>query len=314
MAPVAPALTQRLVEQGDRVENQLTTRLSAGYPALQFRRQGSVSNFTHIRYYSDVDILTIIDKFYTLEPPQQPAIPYQGEPIDDLIELRKHCVRELEAAFPSASVNDDGSTSIVLEGGSLACSVDIVPSNWYDTNAYAAGEGEHTRGIMVLNKEERTRMRNYPFLFNHRLDVHDRARTGVPRMLIRLLKSEKADHEEESGTELEASSFDICSIVYRMPDSYLDVPLRQPLRIILALLKWLYHVLSTTDLQKSLKVIDDSRLIFDSSEKASALGKIYADLYEDYSEALKEQAGHVLITEAHIGSNQSEGPKYERAI
>jgi hypothetical protein len=302
LAPVDSKLTRRLVEQGDRVEQQLATRLAALYPDLQFRRQGSVSNLTHIRYYSDVDLLTIIDKFFTLEPPQTPANPYKGIPVDDLIELRQRCVRELTIAFPAVTINDTGATAIVLEGGSLICPVDVVPSNWYDTNAYAEGQGVHTRGIMVLNRDDMTRAKNYPFLFNHRLDFHDNARQGVPRMLIRLLKTEKADREEETHTELAFSSFDICSLVYRMPDSYLNVYANQPLSIILALLTWIYHVLSTTDTQNSLSVIDDSRLIFDGPEKHTALAKIYADLHQDYKEAEKEQSGRVLATEAHFGA------------
>src|SRR5262245_29482796 len=83
LAPVAPNLTARLTEQGDRVKKQLSTRLNGEYPYLEFRRQGSVSNNTHIRYYSDVDVLTIIDKFTTLEPPQEATYPYQGNPTDD---------------------------------------------------------------------------------------------------------------------------------------------------------------------------------------------------------------------------------------
>lgn len=71
MRPVDAKYTKRLAEQGDRVENQLGKRLEAEYPTLEFRKQGSVSNDTHIRYFSDIDVLTIIDKFVTLERPQE---------------------------------------------------------------------------------------------------------------------------------------------------------------------------------------------------------------------------------------------------
>lgn len=206
MRAVDASYTKRMVEQGDRVQNQLSSRLKDLYPALDFRRQGSVSNHTHIRYYSDVDVLVIIDRFISLEPPQVPLNPYRGVPTDDLLELRKCCAGALEIAFPVANINNAGATCIVLDGGSLACPVDVVPSNWYDTNAYANGQGVHTRGIMVLNKNDMVRTKNFPFLFNARLQAHDSGRFGIPRMLIRLLKSIKADHEEELAAELEISS------------------------------------------------------------------------------------------------------------
>ncbi len=63
MKPVEAKYTKRLIEQGDRVESQLAGRLDVEYSNLEFRRQGSVSNNTHIKYYSDVDVLVVIDKF-----------------------------------------------------------------------------------------------------------------------------------------------------------------------------------------------------------------------------------------------------------
>ncbi len=302
MRAVESGYTQRMAEQGDRVENQLATRLHELYPALIFRRQGSVSNDTHIRYYSDVDVLTIIDKFYTLEPPQKPLIPYAGVPIDDLLELRQYCVRELKIAFPTAKVNDEGSTCIAIEGGSLTCQVDVVPSNWFDTNDYANGNGDHTRGIMVLNKKEKTRTTNFPFLFNVRLNEHDVARMGAPRMLVRLLKSVKADHEEESSKEIYFSSFDICSLVYRMPDIYLQVNLYHPLDIIRNLLEWINRVTQVQALRDALMAIDDSRLIFNEPDKVLALKALHSDLKPIYDAAVVENGGYKILSEAHLAA------------
>lgn len=302
MRAVDSQYTKRMVEQGDRVENQLDTRLKPLYPYLGFRRQGSVSNLTHIRYYSDVDVLVIIDKFVTLEPPQRPDVPYTGVPTDDLLELRKLCARELVNAFPQARINDEGTTCIVIDEGSLKCPVDVVPSNWYDTNAYANGQGAHTRGVMVLNKKEMTRAKNYPFLFNFRLDTHDRARMGAPRMLIRLLKSVRADLEEESSRELKLSSFDICSLVYRMPDIYLQVNLHHPLDIVRNLLAWIDRVVQVQPLRDALMVVDDSRIIFDTPEKGPALRMLHAELNAIYDSAVRENGGYKMFTEAHVAA------------
>ena len=300
MKPVEKKYTARLKEQGDRVENQLTNRLRPDYSGIAFRRQGSVSNNTHIKFYSDVDVLTIIDKFETLERPQVPAIPYHGDPIDDLAVLRTDCVRELRAGFPAVTVDNSGPKAICLRGGSLTCEVDVVPSNWFNTNAYAASGGEHHRGIQVLDQESRERIKNFPFLYNHRIELQDASYSGIPRSLMRLLKTVRADAEEE-GPEVGCSSFDLCSLVYRMPAQYLMVPVNRPLEIVGKLLDWLKATMENDALRQTLNVVDDSRLIYRDGSTVSGVRRVHADLNQTYEDAKREVRGLALLSEAHIG-------------
>jgi hypothetical protein len=302
IAPVERKRTDALKGQGNRVEEQLTTRLKAPYPNLGFRRQGSVSNNTHIRYYSDVDVLVIIDKFHSLEHPQQPTNPYPQETANqDLLDLRNAAAKELGLAFPAVKVDNSGTKSLALTGGSLICKVDVVPANWLNTNAFVRGEGDDTRGIEVLDKVEMKRVSNYPFLFNKRLEDHDARRSGLPRMLVRLLKTMKADHEEETPQDpIELSSFDLCSLVYRMPDQYLSSRIYQPLDVIRNLLLWIAHLRTDEVTRSSLMAIDDSRKLFDTATKAPGLAKLQADLQSIYEGAVKEQGGYQYITEAHL--------------
>ena len=295
--PVDKKYTDRLVEQGNRIENQLQKRMVDVYPGIEFRRQGSVSNLTHIRYFSDVDVLVIIDKFITLQPPQKPSNPYKGEPKDDLLELRQKCYHELNIAFPKVTIDNAGSTSLSLEGGSLVCKVDVVPSNWYDTNEYSETYLEHFRGIMVLNKDEMERKKNFPFLFNYRINEKDNECNGTVRMLIRLLKTLKADADEENKVEL--SSFDICSIAYRIPNEYLNFQINEPLDIIKNFALWMQKIINDSELRKILKVVDDSRIIFDEDEKYNDFVKLFNDLVDLYNGA-KEENQMKLITEAHL--------------
>jgi hypothetical protein len=312
LKPIDAKYTARLEEQGERVINQLTKRLALDYPLLEFRRQGSVSNKTHIRYYSDVDVLVIIDKYVTLtlEHPQKPAFPYTGNPIDDLTKLRADCVRELTGAFPKVEIDNSGSTCVSLSGGSLICKVDVVPSNWYDTNDYASSKLEHARGIQVFNREEKERKLNRPFLFNHRIDTNDKSRMGLTRMLIRLLKTVKADSEEEGNT-VDFSSFDICSIVYRMPDdlfkgaSNTPLSIEKPLDVVRNLLMWLGTTLYEESIKTSVKVVDDSRLIYHSPEKAKGARILFDELHDIYTGAEKEQQGKGLFTKSHLAEQAS---------
>jgi len=302
LKPISRKYTNKLIEQGDRVENQLKERLKYEYPDLDFRRQGSVSNNTHIRYSSDVDVLVIIDKFVTLEPPQTPSSPYRGDAIDDLSLLREDCRRELEEAFPAADIDDSGSNSIEISGGSLYCKVDVVPSNWYDTNEYKRTRQEYLRGIQILNKKEMKRILNRPFLFNKLLDDKDKERTGATRMMIRLLKTIKADEIEE-GNRMDFSSFDIASVVYRMPDHYFSFQLTHPLDIFRNLIVWMHKIHEDEGIRSSLNVVDDSRLIFDKEEKLSQFKKLLFSAYALYEGAAKENNNRTIITSKHLSDD-----------
>lgn len=299
MRSLEPRYTKKLQEQGDRVAAQLKEHLADAYPGLELERQGSVSNDTHIRYYSDVDVLALIDKYYALEPPQVPLSPYPGIPEDDLLALRRRCLQGLGQAFPAVHVDDSGSRAIRLTGGSLACPVDVVPSNWYDTVAYSQTGQKQDRAIQVLDRETRTRHRNQPFLVNHRIEQNDRERRGAPRMFIRLVKTVKADLEEEERTTLCISSFDICAIVYRMPLDLFAFDIRRSLELVRGLLVWMSRVLQDETLRGSLRVIDETRLVFDDGSKISAFHRVFNSLCSVYDEATKERQTYGdLITES----------------
>jgi len=267
------------VEQGDRVEEQLSRRMPDDHAGVVYRRQGSVSNNTHIRFSSDVDVLAVIGDFYTLEPPQAASPPYQGDPNTDLLRLRASCVRHLRDAYPAVTVDDTGSTAVWLKGGSLRCDVDVVPSNWYHTLAYAASHLERDRGIQVYNRDRNERIKNYPFLFNHRIEQRDNEMGGLLRAQIRLLKTIASDLKISSeGDPL--SSFDICSVVYRMEAAPLLEVRTYPVRLAQKLLAWLRALEGNRNLRGTLRVVDDSRLIFDKESKLAGLVALRRGLEE----------------------------------
>lgn len=286
--PVKKSYTDKLLEQGDRVENQLQKKISCFYPSIEFERQGSVSNSTHIKFYSDIDILTIIDKFITLEHPQTATFPYQGVPTDDLLTLRTCCNSALSSAFPTANVDSSGSTSLAISGGSLACKVDVVPSNWFNSNLFRQTSLAHLRGVMVLNKENMTRKTNFPFLFNYRLSEKDELNGGIPKMFIRLLKTIKCDAEEE-GEDIDFSSFDIASIIFCMPNQFFRDSIMRPLSLIKNLVNWLNYIINNDAFRVKMLVVDDSRFIFDKPAKFSSFKTLFQEFLIVYRGALEEQ-------------------------
>lgn len=178
MQPIDPEYTKATYAEGDRVWNQLEKNLTI---TCELRYQGSVTNDTHIKAKSDIDLLTVIGRFFTLEQPQEPSSPYQGDPIQDLRDLRKEEIQILDRAFLdpvfNLSVRDnlvgwtasDRSNRLVnildayvlgavppynmlLGGKAIAC---LVRSREvYDDFAYAYGS---TTGI-ISGEEKRARL------------------------------------------------------------------------------------------------------------------------------------------------------------
>ncbi|EMO83106.1 hypothetical protein [Leptospira santarosai] len=299
MAPVEKRFTDKLIEDGNRIESQISRRLMAEYPDLEFRRQGSVSNNTHIRFSSDVDVLVIIDKFYTVEPPLTVSNPYIGDPKEDLTILRNQCKKEMAIAFPSTEIDDSGAISISIKGGSISRKVDIVPANWYHSVAFEEQGFEYLKGVMVFNRELYQRISNFPFLFNYLIEEKDDSTNGVTRMLIRFLKSVKAD-EEEDGKKFYLSSYDICSLVYRMPESFLNgLEIDRPISIIGSLVEWLNFLKQLSSVAFTIKVVDESRLIFDKKEKLDDLGPLTVAINDLYEKA-RAESGNYFVSKAHF--------------
>jgi hypothetical protein len=79
--------------------------------------------------------------------------PYQGDPIDDLYQLRKRCEEALELDL-DFDVSSPGSKAISVQGQALECKVDIVPSNWCDTHQCRFSKDKIFRGVKVLDVRE----------------------------------------------------------------------------------------------------------------------------------------------------------------
>jgi hypothetical protein len=140
MEPLEPKYTEIAYREAGRITNQLAERLGHQGFAVEFEHQGSVTNGTHIKVYSDIDVLVCTKTFWFVQPPVVPTRPYQGNPIDHLLEMRAACDTALRGAFPEATVDSSGSKSIRISGGSpfgpashigrratLTCSGSVIP-------------------------------------------------------------------------------------------------------------------------------------------------------------------------------------------
>ena len=250
---------------GARVQNQLAKALSKAGTSCEFEYQGSVTNDTHIKSYSDIDLLAIAQSFWTLEPPQEPSRPYLGDPVAHLKEIRTTSAQCMRDSFPAATVDDAGAKSIAISGGSLSRKIDIVPANWYDTNEFASSGARRHRAIQVLNVRTGERVKNMPFMHNYLIEMRDRDTGGGLRKLVRLMKSLKYD----SG-EVSLSSFDITAIGYNMPEYQLSTVPGGEISLLARLKMYLDDLVEDHDRREELRVPDNSRAVFEAGHATLA--------------------------------------------
>lgn len=230
MKGVEPEYTQRSKDAGEKVKGHLSSKLSD----VSFRYQGSVMTDTHIKGYSDIDLLTISEKFYSCDASNIKALlasaekrakyypsslnklqrevdtsSYTGDSLADLRKLRLDSERTLLDVYEIC--NTTKPKAIKIKNKSVNREVDIVIANWYDDVSSIINDRGDYRGIQVYNKDTNSKEKaDYPFLSIKRINERSSETNGRLKKMIRFLKNTKSlsDHE------IDLSSFDINAICY----------------------------------------------------------------------------------------------------
>lgn len=253
MQPIDPEYTRNTFKECARIENQLDGKVPA-----EFDHQGSVTNDTHIKAHSDIDLLVAHTDFCTIEPPNTPTSRYSGNSISELVRLRNNSTTVIENAFPEVDIDKTGSKSVCLTGGSLRRKIDMVICNWWHTTDYVKTGHNFYKGIQVLDISIPTRISNKPFLHNALIEVKDDNSNGNLRKLVRLLKSLKYDSERNDCL----SSYDICSVVYNMDENLLSCPKGQELLLMQRCNEYLLDLIRNDQKRSWLWVPNRTRLVF----------------------------------------------------
>jgi hypothetical protein len=294
MAEIDPDYTKKTYSEAERVQNQIITGLNRHSLGADFEYQGSITKNTHIRAHSDIDVLTLEKRFHSLENPQVPPNPYKGDTVADLCQIREICEVTLVAAFPQATVDSSGARSLKISGGSLAREVDIVPANWYNTNKYSETMQHVYRGVHILNYPERKREADTPFIHGALLATRDDQFNRNVRRLVRLCKSIKYDSERNDMP----SSYDLESLIYRMPDDLLRWDRGQELQLTDSCHRWLGALIGDSTLRDSLIVPDGKRKIFAPGKTTiqqiqglhNEFGKLLRDVEQGLSRSFRKLA------------------------
>ncbi|WP_090388961.1 hypothetical protein [Niabella drilacis] len=301
MKGVEPEYTQKSKDAGERVKEHLSKELSQ----VSFKYQGSVMTNTHIKAYSDIDLLTISEKFYQADnyeirqilensdrrakyyslsinkmEKELNASSYQGNSLDD---LRYNRTKSEEVLSEVYSICDTSKPkSIKIENLSLKREVDIVIANWYDDVKSVINDKGEYRGIQIYNKEKHQRENaDFPFLSIMRINERGNETTGRVKKMIRFIKNIKAlsDHE------IKLSSFDINAVCYDIGiEKYKSLSFYQLVPVIYNQLKSICENKTHSD---NIVSVDGREYIFRyNSEKLknlklvlNELQSIYLDLY-----------------------------------
>lgn len=299
MKSVEPEYTAKSKEAGENVKNHLKNNLSQ----IDFEYQGSVMTDTHIKGYSDIDLLTICDKFYSYDSYRSKRIlnevqlranynsssisklenevnvsPYSGDWLLDLKNLRRDCEAVLSRKYFSCDITNP--KSIKIFNTDLKRFVDIVIANWYDDVMSIINDKGVYRGIQIYNKDENKKEKpDYPFLSIKRLNDRISNSNGRLRKMIRFLKNVKNDSE----VDIDISSFDINAVCYDI-----DLRLYKDLKFyeLVGIMKTQLSLLCTNQvLSDNLVSVDGREYIFkNNANKLSNLKLLYNEvesIFED---------------------------------
>jgi hypothetical protein len=284
MQPMEREYTESTIAEGDRVKSQLDKGLNSNRDCVAFRYQGSVTNNTHVKVHSDLDLLVLDTDFSSIEPPGKASFPYSGNPLTELKQLRADCVAVLKQQFPAVKVDNTSGKCIALSGGSLRREIDVVIAIWWNTVEYQKYSIERNRGVKVFDANTLSRIENKPFYHNYMVDSRDGAVNGNLRKMCRFLKSVKYD------ANLGISSYDIVSIAWNMPDEYLAARKGQELLLVSTAKSYLKFLIENDSERNALMVPNQMRRVFGSEGATkSQLMALFNEVHE-----LADEIGSIL--------------------
>lgn len=235
MRGVEPEYTKNTLIAGNKVKDKLKAELIN----VDFEFQGSVMTNTHLKGYSDIDLLTITNKFYTLNSNSittllnestsilkysttvikrlteaKEADDYKGVCLDDLKALRLSSERILISHY-SANVDVQNEKSIKVVTANPKRDVDIVIANWYKNANFFINENKAYKGIQIyeydrVNNLGKRLKEDFPFLSIQRINERDSNLNGRLKKMIRFVKAVRYN----SAIEIDFSSFIINAICY----------------------------------------------------------------------------------------------------
>lgn len=261
---------------------------------------------THIRGVSDIDLLTITNRFNDtdfskvvnivnspisqynywemerLKKWKNSFSRYLGDANNDLRLLRINDEEILQRYYSQCDITK--SKSIKVTNLHFHREVDVVVASWHDSVDYIRGLGEEYRGIHIYNKDTNQRIGpDYPFLSISRINNRSTETEGRLKKMIRFLKNVKADSEQK----ISLTSFEINAICYDIP--IVEYQSAHYLDLVRILWLKLYHLCNDEKEADELKSVDGTEYIFRyNHQKLAELKKLHNEIWNIYQELNKK--------------------------
>lgn len=301
MSEVDNHYTQITLDAGNAVKQQL----AAKQIGISYEYQGSVMTRTHIRGVSDIDLLTITNRFedtqltkvisiledynkktqyswasqLRLEQFRNNFSRYTGDSDQDLLQLRLSNEGILQTAYSQCDTSN--AKAIKVKNLHFNRDIDIVTASWLITvESIIHGGDKDYKGINVFDKDKKTTLPpDYPFLSIKRINEHSSITGGRLKRMIRLLKNIVAD----SDIPIDLHSFEINAVCYSCPTG--DYQNLYYLDLARYIWRYLFNLHQDTTRLDALKSVDGSEFIFrNKPERVQAL------------KTLENQVWHILQT------------------
>lgn len=286
--------TAKTIEAGNKAKEHLM----AEQIGVDYKFQGSVMTQTHIKGASDIDLLTLTNKYVSTDITKMRSIlannsafysfsakskmqryadgfsRYAGNYLQDLRDLRLSDESILMKWYSNCDTKK--AKAVHIYNTSLRRDVDVVASVWYDSVGYVVNDKDETyRGVAIYNKEKDCEEPpSYPFLAIDNINNRSSQTDGRLKKMIRFLKNVRTD----SDVDIDLSSFEINAVCYSIPVAeyqnlhYLD----------LVRLLWnkMYDLVNDEKLAKQLLSVDGTEYVFiKKPEKLPELKKLEDEVW-----------------------------------
>jgi hypothetical protein len=302
MQGVESRYTERTIEAGDKIKEHL----KKNNPNLDYKYQGSVMCNTHIRGYSDIDLVQITNSFYfhenkiklnekynsdyTLTYSQKQNLlgvingtSYLGDVEGHLRNIRTNAENVLLNVYKNVDITK--AKSIEVNPTYPDRIVDVVTASWYKSIDSIISNDDELKGIQIYDKHKSTKLSvDFPFLKIRLLNEKDKSVNGRLKKMIRFLKTLKADSDVDMKG---ISSFDISSICYNIPIlNYYDKPYYE---LVIILYLEFKKIIDDENYRNSIMSIDNTEPIFKNKEdKIRMLRLIFEELNSIYNDLLPQ--------------------------
>lgn len=290
--------TAKTIEAGNRAK----THLQAEQIGIDYRFQGSVMTQTHIKGASDIDLLTLTNKFVSTDILKMRSLLEKGAPnytftaqsrmqrysdsfsryggdyMQDLRDLRRSDETILKKWYTTHCDTNKAKAVHVYNTG-LRRDVDVVASVWYDSIGYVINDKDETfRGVAIYNKEkDKEEPPSYPFLSIANINARSVLTGGRLKKMIRFLKNVRTD----SDVKIDLSSFEINAVCYSIP----IIEYKEMYYLDLVGLLWqnMYNIVEDESLAKQLLSVDGTEYVFiKKPEKLPELKKLKDQVWYIY--------------------------------